>query len=53
MFKNQKETNLIFTYPNADAEGRELIKLINQFCESQHNAKAFKSLGQKRDIFLV
>lgn len=44
----QNETNLIFTYPNADTEGRELIKIINQFCRDHPHAKAFKSLGQKR-----
>ena len=44
----QKETNLIFTYPNADKEGRELINIINEFCKKNPYAKAYKSLGQKR-----
>ena len=46
--ETQKDTNIIFTYPNADSEGRELIKLIEKFCKKNRNAKSFSSLGQKR-----
>ena len=44
----QKETNIIFTYPNADSEGREIIETINKFCENNSNAKSYPSLGQKK-----
>ena len=37
---------MIFTYPNADSNGRIIIQLIRKFCEENKNAKAFVSLGQ-------
>jgi UDP-hydrolysing UDP-N-acetyl-D-glucosamine 2-epimerase len=42
-------THCIFTLPNADAEGRVIIELIEQYCQ-QHpeRAKAFVSLGSLR-----
>ena len=46
--KKLKNTNLIFTYPNADTSGRKIIKLIKTFCEDNKNAKAFVSLGQQK-----
>ena len=42
------DTNLIITLPNADTNGRVLIKLINDFCATRTGAKAFHSLGQRR-----
>ena len=44
----QEKTNLVFTFPNADSEGRKIIELINQFCEKHPNAYAFTSLGQRK-----
>lgn len=41
-----KDTNLIFTMPNADTDGRVLFSLIHDFCSTRSNAKAFASLGQ-------
>ena len=41
-----QDTHLIFTMPNADTEGRSLIKLVNDFCATRPHAKAFNSLGQ-------
>ena len=41
-----KDTNLIFTYPNADAEGRILINKLKEFCSKENNARSFASLGQ-------
>jgi GDP/UDP-N,N'-diacetylbacillosamine 2-epimerase (hydrolysing) len=41
-------TNLIFTMPNADTDGRVLIELINQFVASHPNARSYMSLGQLR-----
>jgi GDP/UDP-N,N'-diacetylbacillosamine 2-epimerase (hydrolysing) len=40
------DVGLIFTMPNADAEGRVLIKQIKDFCSHHPHAKAYTSLGQ-------
>ena len=43
-FKNYK---LIFTYPNADTEGRIIIKMIEEFIRNNpYQSISFKSLGQ-------
>lgn len=39
-------TNLIFTMPNADNDGRIIIQMIEQFCSKNRNAYYFTSLGQ-------
>ena len=41
-----KDTKLIFTLPNADTDGRILIKMVYDFVEKHNNAKAYTSLGQ-------
>lgn len=41
-----KDTKFIFTLPNADTDGRALIKMIQDFVKHHHNAKAYTSLGQ-------
>ena len=41
-------TNLIFTMPNADTDGRVLIQMIEEFCSKNTNAHCFTSLGQLR-----
>ncbi len=43
-----EETNLIFTLPNADTGGRELINMVNDFVGRHPNARAYPSLGQLR-----
>lgn len=43
-----KDTQLIFTMPNADTDGRELIKLVENFVSRHSNAKSYTSLGQLR-----
>jgi len=43
-----KDTQLIFTMPNADTDGRELIKLVEDFVSRHPNAKSYTSLGQLR-----
>ena len=40
------DTNLIFTYSNADTEGKEINRLIEKFVSKKANRIAFKSLGQ-------
>ena len=43
-----EDTQLIFTMPNADTDGRSLIKMVEQFSSQYSNAHAFTSLGQLR-----
>lgn len=44
-----KDTHFIFTYPNADTEGRVIIRLIDEFvAKNKSRAIAFASLGQLR-----
>ena len=42
----RKDTTLIFTMPNADIGGFEIMKQIEKFVENNRNAYVFKSLGQ-------
>lgn len=46
--KLDEETHLIFTMPNADNGGRELISMVENFVAMNRNARAFTSLGQLR-----
>lgn len=48
-----ENTQLIFTLPNADADGRLLIKMIDRFVGQCPNAHAFTSLGQLRYLSCV
>ena len=41
-----KDTQLIFTMPNADTGGRNLIKMVQQFVAKHPNARDYTSLGQ-------
>jgi len=41
-----RETQLIFTLPNADTNGRMLMKMTEDFCNKHANAVSFASLGQ-------
>ena len=44
-----QDTKIIFTKPNADPEGRIIIKLIDEYVsQNNHKAVAFVSLGQLR-----
>ena len=47
--EKQSNTNIIFTMPNADANGRVITNLINEYVlKNNKRAIAFKSLGQLR-----
>ena len=46
--RDLKDTQLIFTYPNADTGGRVIIKHINAFVKLNPNALAYPSLGQQK-----
>lgn len=43
-----EDTELIFTLPNADTDGRSVIQRIMSFVEQHSNAHVFTSLGQLR-----
>jgi GDP/UDP-N,N'-diacetylbacillosamine 2-epimerase (hydrolysing) len=43
-----QDTKLVFTMPNADTEGRELMAMVERFVASHANASAYVSLGQTR-----
>jgi GDP/UDP-N,N'-diacetylbacillosamine 2-epimerase (hydrolysing) len=47
------DTQLIFTLPNADTDGRVLIKMVEQFVARYSNARAYTSLGQLRYLSCV
>jgi GDP/UDP-N,N'-diacetylbacillosamine 2-epimerase (hydrolysing) len=42
------DMRLIFTLPNADTGGREVIRIIEEFVADHTNARAYASLGQRR-----
>lgn len=42
------DTGLLFTLPNADAGGRQLIAMLQNFVAGHANARAYPSLGQVR-----
>lgn len=48
-----EETHLIFTMPNADNGGRELIGMVENFVATHINARAYTSLGQARFLSTV
>jgi len=45
---NFSDMTLIFTMPNSDTGGRELIEMVNSYTLVRNNAYSFTSLGQKR-----
>jgi GDP/UDP-N,N'-diacetylbacillosamine 2-epimerase (hydrolysing) len=48
-----KDTQLIFTLPNADTDGRAMLKLVEQFVMQHPNARAYTSLGQLRYLSCI
>lgn len=48
-----QDTQLIFTMPNADTDGRALIKMVEQFVAQHPNARAYTSLGQLRYLSCI
>lgn len=47
------DTQLIFTLPNADTDGRVLIQMVGQFVELHSNARVYTSLGQLRYLSCI
>ncbi len=48
-----EDTQLIFTMPNADTDGRILISMVKEFVAHHSNARAYTSLGQLRYLSCV
>lgn len=48
-----EDYGLFFTYPNADPQGRELIRVLDRYVVGNPHAKAFASLGQQRYLSLL
>lgn len=48
-----EDTQLFFTMPNADTDGRALIKMVEQFVARHPNARAYASLGQLRYLSCI
>jgi GDP/UDP-N,N'-diacetylbacillosamine 2-epimerase (hydrolysing) len=48
-----QDTKLIFTMPNADTDGRALIKMLEHFVAQHANARVYASLGQLRYLSCV
>ena len=48
-----QDTQLIFTMPNADTDGRALIKMVHEFVAQHANARAYTSLGQQRYLSCI
>ncbi len=48
-----EDTQLLFTMPNADTDGRVLIKMVGEFVAQHSNARAYTSLGQLRYLSCV
>jgi GDP/UDP-N,N'-diacetylbacillosamine 2-epimerase (hydrolysing) len=48
-----KDTQLIFTLPNADTNSRKLSKMVKQFAVQHPNAHTYTSLGQLRYLSCI
>jgi GDP/UDP-N,N'-diacetylbacillosamine 2-epimerase (hydrolysing) len=47
------DTRIIFTMPNADTDGRSLIKMVDEFIACHTQARSFTSLGQIRYLSCI
>lgn len=45
--------NVLFTYPNADNGGYEIIQLIENYCHNRAGAFVYKSLGYKKYLSAI
>jgi len=48
-----EDTQLILTMPNADTDGRVMIRMVEKFVAQYTNARAYKSLGQLRYLSCI
>lgn len=47
------EVGIIITKPNSDTDGRVLIKMIDEFCQTRPHVQAYVSLGQQRYLSAI
>jgi UDP-hydrolysing UDP-N-acetyl-D-glucosamine 2-epimerase len=50
---DESEYSVVFTYPNADTQGRLIIKMINRFVDQHENAQVAVNLGTKAYFSLM
>lgn len=48
-----KDTHLIFTMPNADTDGRVLMRMVEQYVAEHSHARSYTSLGQLRYLSCI
>ena len=48
-----KDTQLIFTLPNSDTDGRTLIRMVEKFSKQNSNSHVYTSLGQLRYLSCI
>jgi GDP/UDP-N,N'-diacetylbacillosamine 2-epimerase (hydrolysing) len=48
-----EDTLVLFTYPNADRQGRIIIDMINEYTTARKDSKSFMSLGQLNYLSLL
>jgi UDP-N-acetylglucosamine 2-epimerase (non-hydrolysing)/GDP/UDP-N,N'-diacetylbacillosamine 2-epimerase (hydrolysing) len=48
-----EDIGIIFTRPNSDTEGRQLIKMLDEYVEDRSNCIVYTSLGQLRYLSTV
>ena len=54
LIDEKKDIFIIFTYSNADPEGRQINKLIDEFVnKNSNNSRVFANLGQKKYLSLL
>lgn len=47
------EVGIIITKPNSDTDGRVLIQMIDEFCQTRPHVQAYVSLGQQRYLSAI
>ena len=48
-----EETHIVFTLPNADADGRKIMAMVEEFVSKNLNSRVYKSLGQLRYLSCI
>jgi len=51
--ETQENTNIIFTKPNADTDGRIIIQMIDEYVSKHNNSISFITLGQLRYLSAI
>jgi len=48
-----EETHIVFTLPNADADGRKIMAMVEEFVSKNLNSRVYTSLGQLRYLSCI